>query len=152
MNKFTNVNINLKEFEKDYWEDSLKDYINTIDNTKWRYIINKYKTFTKTIMWIKEYKNWLAKSLWKYWTYLLAIPEYVREDNSIDMNLFQESLWISNSSLIRIIKIYKDNNVLKKKWYVFYLNPLISFRGRNIEIDLWKMFKEELKKVWIVIK
>lgn len=152
MNKFTNVNINLKELEQDYWENVLKDYIKTTDRTKSRYIVNKYKTFMKTTMWIKEYKNWLAKSLWKYWTYLLAIPEYANEDNSIDMNLFQEKLLISNSSLIRLIKVYKDNNILKKRWHIFYLNPLIVHYWKDIKLELWEMFEKELNKVWIYIK
>jgi hypothetical protein len=152
MEKFINVNINLKELEKDYWEEVLKDYIRKKDNTKSKYIINKYKYFMKIIMGIREYKNWLVKSLWKYWTYLLSIPEYANEDNSIDMNLFQEKLWISNSSLIRLIKIYKDNNVLKKRWFIFYLNPLLVHYGKDIKLELWILFEEELKKVWIIIK
>lgn len=152
MNKFTNVNINLKELEKDYWENVLKDYVRLIDNTKSKYIVNKYKTFMKTIMWIKEYKNWLVKSLWKYWTYLISISEYTNEDNSIDMNLFQEKLTISNSSLIRLIKTYKDNNILKKRWHIFYLSPLIVHYWKDIKLELWELFEDELKKVWILIK
>ena len=152
MQKYENVNINLKEFNKDYWEDALKDYIRVNDRTKKKYILNPYKKFMKVTIWLTNYKNHLAKKLWKYGTYLLSIPDYAREDNSIDMNIFKESLWLSDSGLIRLIKKYKENNVLRKVWCVFYLNPLLVHYWKDIKLELWELFEDELRKVWIEIK
>lgn len=152
MQKYEKVNINLKDFEKDYWEWALRDYIRTHDNTKHKYIINPYKTFMKTIIWLSDYKNILAKNLWKYWTYLLSIPDYSRDDNSIDVNLFKEKILFSDSSFIRLIRVYKEHWVLKKVWHTFYLNPLIVHYGKEIDLELGILFKEELEKVWITIK
>jgi len=142
----------LKQLKKDYWNDILKEYVRIRDYTKPKYILNPYKKFMKATMWITEYKNNLVKNLWKYWTYLLSIQEYAREDNSIDMNYFKEEIWMSDSSFIRLIKSYKDNWILKKSWNVFYLNPLIVHYWKDIRIQLAIMFKDELEKVWIEIK
>ena len=153
MQDYEKVNINLKELEKDYWINILKDYIKHTDNTRPNYISNKYKDkFMKKTIWIPEYKISLAKNLWTYWTYLFTIDEYAREDNSIDMNIFKESIWLSDNQINRLIKAYKENWVLKKSWNVFYLNPLIVYYWRNIKLELGILFQEELKKVWITIK
>lgn len=148
MQDYQKVNINLKSFEEDYWEWVINDYIRKQDRTKLKYIISPYKTFMKTIVWLPEYKIDLARKLWKYWTYLLSIQEYAREDNSIDMNLFKEKIVMSDSSFIRLVKSYKDSWVLKKEWHTFYLNPLIVHYGKDINIDLGILFKWELEKVW----
>lgn len=147
MKEFQKVNINLRELEKDYWRWAIDEYIKKQDRNKVKYIISPYKTFMKTIVWLPEYKITLAKELWKYWTYLLSIQEYAREDNSIDMNLFKEKITFSDSSFIRLIKAYKDSWVLKKEWHTFYLNPLIVHYGKDIKLELWIMFKDELEKV-----
>ena len=78
----------------------------------------------------------------------MKILNLAREDNSIDMNLFKEKIVMSDSSFIRLIKAYKDSWVLKKNWLIFYLNPLIVHYGKDIKLELWIMFKEELEKVW----
>ena len=152
MKNYTNVNINIKELEKDYWEWILKEYTKTYNNTKFKYISNNYKTFMKTIKWIESYKMDIAKAVWKYGAFLLPLMDAVNEDNSIDMKLFQERNKISDWQINRIIASYKDNMVLKKVWYIFYLNPLIAFSWKDIRLDLGVLFKEELKKVWITIK
>jgi len=115
-------------------------------------ISNPYKTFMKTIKWIEQYKMTIAKWVWKYWAFLLPLIDVVNEDNSIDMILFQERNKISDWQINRLIKSYKDNWVLIKKWFIFYLNPLIAFTWKDISLDLWKLFKDELNKVWIIIK
>lgn len=148
MKEFEKVNINLKQLEEDYWSWVLDNYIRKQDRTKTQYIITPYNKFMKSIIWLPEYKIKLGKDLWKYWTYLLSIQEYSREDNSIDMNLFKEKISFTDSSFIRLIKAYKDNGVLKKDWNTFYLNPLIVHYGRDIKLELWIMFKVELEKVW----
>jgi len=129
----------------------MKVFIKIRDYTKPKYISNNYKTFMKTIKWIEQYKMEIAKWVWKYWAYLLPLIDAVNENNSIDMNLFQERNWISDWQINRLIKSYKDNKVLIKKWYVFYLNPLIAFSWKDINLDLWIMFNDELNKVWIEI-
>jgi len=152
MEKYQNVNLDIKELEKDYWDWILKEYIRHEDNTKSKYISNKYKKFMKTIKWIEEYKMNIAKKVWKYWAYLLPLIDAVNEDNSIDMHLFQERNKLSDNQINRLIANYKECNVIKKKWHLFYVNPLIWFYWIDIKLDLWVMFDEELKKVWIIIK
>lgn len=101
---------------------------------------------------IKHNKMKIAKWIWKYWAYLLPIIDVVNEDNSIDIILFQERNNINNGQINRLIKAFKDNNVLRKKRHIFYLNPLIAFNGKDIRLDIWVIFEDELNKVWIKVK
>ena len=148
MKEFEKVNINLRQLEKDYWIWAMDDYIKKQDRNKVKYIFSPYKTFMKSIIWLPEYKIELSRNLWKYWTYILPIQEYAREDNSIDMILFAERNSFSENQLNRLVKCYKENWVLKKEWHTFYLNPLIVHYGKDIKLELWIMFKDELEKVW----
>lgn len=150
---YDNINIDIWKLEKDYWEWILKEYIKISDYTKKKYIKNPYKDrFMKTTIGIADYKISMIKELWKYWSYLFAIWEYAREDNSIDMNLYKEKIAMSDSSFIRLVRAYKDSAVLRKRGDIFYLNPLVVHYGRNIDYNLWELFKDELEKVWITIK
>lgn len=153
MNKYKKVNINLIDFKKDYWEDVFKDYIKKVDNTETKiYIKHNFTKFMKTIKGIAEYKMNISRELGKYSIYLLAMIDSVKNDNLIDVMAFQESNEISDNQIQRMIYIYKKANVLKKSWYLFYMNPLIAFFWTEINWELWLMFEDELKKVWIDVK
>ena len=148
---YKNVNIDVDELERDYGSWVLSQYIKRRDYTKW-YISNNYKVFMKTIKGIEGYKMELAKSLGRYGSYLLPMIDAINEDNSIDLVLFKERNAIPDSQMSRVIASYKENSVLRKVWHTFYLNPLVAFSGRDIRDDLWDLFKDELKKVNIIVK
>ena len=153
MSKFQKYNINLPEFEKDYGKGALKEYIKTVDNTdKEAYLSHKYTKFMKTIKGIDQYKMDVSRELGKYSMYLLAMIDLVKDDNSIDIWIFQKRNKISDNQINRMVATYKKANVLRKSWYIFYMNPLIAFLWLNIRPELWIIFEDELKKVWIDVK
>lgn len=146
------VKLDIEKLEKDYWEWILRDYMKTRDYTKTKYISNPYKTFMKTIKWIEEYKMEVVKKTWRYWAYILPLIDAASDVNYIDMNMFQEKNKISDNQIARIKSTLLDANVLRKRGNIFYLNPLIAFSGKDISIELWELFSDELEKVGILNK
>lgn len=142
--KYTKIIIDINKLEKDYWKWVLDNYINKIDNRKKQYFLSH--KFMKRIRENEEYIADIIKKCWRYWWYLSILDSIVLENNNFDIDKFQNLFDLNYHKLMRILRVFKKNNVIKKKWRYFFLNPLFWFYWQNIKQELVVLFEEEIKK------
>lgn len=153
MSKYINVNVNLDELEKDYWEWILREYIKTRESKK-SYIESPNKNNFIKVERNKKYFTEKTKEIWsaKIW-YIPSILEIIDKENRFSIYRLQENIWFSDATRKNLVKDFiKHWVIVKKRLDDYYLNPLFWYFGKTISIELWEMFKEELESVWIQIK
>lgn len=130
--------------DKDTWEIEEIKFSNSHS-----FISIKNKSFMRVFD-NRELKKRIYERLWDYTKYILLISDYTDYWNTINFPLFQKDYDITDPLLSKIRKRLEDSNIIVKNDKVWYLNPIIAYKGTEVSVELWDMFKDKTLEIyWI---
>jgi hypothetical protein len=131
----------------DTWEIVYPD----VNTSKYNLKLSNNKTFMKKWtdrklnMEIKKNLSLLEKGL------LFDILDYVDEHNIINMKLIANDFWYSPSKMSKGKRLLEDKMIIKKQAGIYYLNPIVWIKSKNISQELIDLFKESFDMYWVDI-
>ncbi len=83
--------------------------------------------------------------------FLFDALDYIDEDNIINIKLLANDFCYSPSKISKWKKWLIEKQLIEKADGLFYLNPLVWIKSKEISQDLIKLFKDSFKKYWVEI-
>jgi hypothetical protein len=127
------------------------EIIEDIKSSKYKLTLSNNKQFMKK--WtdrklniaIKKDLSLLEKEI------LFDILDYIDWDNIINFKLLALDYWYSASKMSKAKSGLRDKGLIKEVNWLFFLNPIVWIKTKEISQDLIDLFMEEFNKYWINI-
>ena len=88
-----------------------------------------------------EIRNKIIEQVWiTYLWYLNILLDTLDYSNRIEFWVLKQ-LWISESMIKVVRKKLRDNDIVKKVWFIYYLNPKIAVKWDIIPVIVENLFK-----------
>lgn len=131
------------KLKKEYIDDLYQTYPNafTLEH-KWDIKKNNWNNnFIKLVQMKIEIRNKIIEQVWiTYLWYLNILLDTLDYSNRIEFWVLKQ-LWISESMIKVVRKKLRDNDIVKKVWFIYYLNPKIAVKWDIIPIIVENLFK-----------
>ena len=123
-----------------------------IKTTKYKLKLSNQKEFMKK--WTDRKLNLaLKKDLWLLEKEVLFdILDYIDTDNIINFKLLALDYWYSASKISKARSKLLERQLIQKESGIFYLNPLMWIKTKEISQELIKMFEKSFKKYNVEVK
>ena len=160
MNNFNKVKKTIPKYLEDKiirWDIILTDYITweiedlVVKTSKYKLKLSNNKQFMKK--WtdrklniaIKKDLSLLEKEI------LFDSLDYIDWDNIINFKLLALDYSYPPSKISKAKFGLKEKGLIKEVNWLFFLNPIVWIKTKEINQDLIELFQEEFKKYWIDI-
>lgn len=102
------------------------------------------KPFIKLMHINKAYYEFILKKLWfAYLGYFMVLLNEMNYDNQVDFKLLSFK-WVSDSMIKVCKKKFIDAWMVRKHWWLFYIDPEIAIKWETINPNLKDIFKKEI--------
>ena len=117
-----------KELYDTYWDD----VIEKVESTEYNRIKSRNNSFIIFKQMTIKQKEYIINKIWfTYMWYLIWIIDTLDYNNSVNFRILKH-FWVSDPMIKIVRKKFKDNNIVKKFWNMFYLNPEIAQKWDSI--------------------
>jgi hypothetical protein len=144
-------------------EDNLLQWKYTIYNEEWEYVdiktsVSKYKLkLSNNKQFMKKWTDRKLNIAIKKWLSLIEKEilfdslDYLDWDNIVNFRLLCNDYWYSASKISKAKAGLKEKWLIKEVNWLFFLNPIVWIKTKEINQDLIDLFQEEFIKYWIDI-
>lgn len=127
--------------KQEYLEDLYSTYPNAFDIEEKVVKISYDKWFIKYMKRTIEWQKIILDRLWvTYIWYMDLLLNSMDYDNKIDFSELRR-IWVKEWMIKVARKKFIENDIIKKSWKNFYINPIIAIKWDKINPDLLELFK-----------